>query len=68
MMVFKFEDVPLQCLGDLAVSTPKLLIPHFNDIFTLCSTTVSNPEKDDSYRHSKSNQLVNKLKIFFVQI
>uniref|UniRef100_A0A915D2E4 TOG domain-containing protein n=1 Tax=Ditylenchus dipsaci TaxID=166011 RepID=A0A915D2E4_9BILA len=46
------DDVPLQCLSDLATSVPKTLTPHLNEIFTLCVSTVSNRDKDDSYRHS----------------
>jgi len=54
-IVYKFilsEDVPLQCLSDLAASLPKILIPHFASIFALCSSIVANQEKDESYRHS----------------
>lgn len=32
------DDVPLQCLCDLATSVPKTLQPHLNDIFTLCAS------------------------------
>lgn len=46
------DDVPLQCLSDLATTVPKTLSPHLNDIFNLCVSTVGNREKDDSYRHS----------------
>uniref|UniRef100_A0A914HGN0 TOG domain-containing protein n=1 Tax=Globodera rostochiensis TaxID=31243 RepID=A0A914HGN0_GLORO len=46
------DDVPLQCLGDLASTIPKILAPHMSEIFTLCAGTVANQEKDDSYRHS----------------
>lgn len=52
------DDVPLQCLSDLASSVPKTLTPHLNDIFTMCSTTVANTEKDDSYRHSSLEVMV----------
>uniref|UniRef100_A0A0N5AHD8 Importin N-terminal domain-containing protein n=1 Tax=Syphacia muris TaxID=451379 RepID=A0A0N5AHD8_9BILA len=46
------DDVPLQCLCDLATSVPKTLQPHLNSIFELCLSTVADKEKDDSYRHS----------------
>ncbi|KAL3083321.1 hypothetical protein niasHS_011123 [Heterodera schachtii] len=46
------DDVPLQCLGDLASTLPKILAPHMSDIFSLCAGTVANKEKDESYRHS----------------
>lgn len=34
------DDVPLQCLGDLATSVPKTLQPHLNDLFTLCTSVM----------------------------
>lgn len=34
------DDVPLQCLGDLATSVPKTLQPHLNDVFTLCTSVM----------------------------
>jgi hypothetical protein len=49
--------VPLQCLGDLAATIPKILIPYFKEIFDLCANAVADPEKDDSYRHSRLNIL-----------
>lgn len=52
------DDVPLQCLCDLATSVPKTLQPHLNDIFTLCASTVADKEKDDSYRHSSLEVMV----------
>lgn len=52
------DDVPLQCLCDLATSVPKTLQPHLQDIFTLCAATVADKEKDDSYRHSSLEVMV----------
>uniref|UniRef100_A0A914ZIN3 Importin N-terminal domain-containing protein n=9 Tax=Parascaris univalens TaxID=6257 RepID=A0A914ZIN3_PARUN len=52
------DDVPLQCLCDLATSVPKTLQPHLNDIFTLCASTVADKQKDDSYRHSSLEVMV----------
>ncbi|KAK6112808.1 HEAT repeats family protein [Brugia pahangi] len=52
------DDVPLQCLGDLATSVPKTLQPHLNDVFTLCTSTVADTQKDDSYRHSALEVMV----------
>nr|CAD2144527.1 unnamed protein product [Meloidogyne enterolobii] len=52
------DDVPLQCLSDLAASLPKILIPHFASIFALCSSIVANQEKDESYRHSSLEVMV----------
>ncbi|KAI1730971.1 HEAT-like repeat domain-containing protein [Ditylenchus destructor] len=52
------DDVPLQCLSDLASSVPKTLTPHLNDIFTLCASTVGNHDMDDSYRHSALEVMV----------
>ncbi|VDK72111.1 unnamed protein product [Litomosoides sigmodontis] len=45
------DDVPLQCLGDLATSVPKTLQPHLNE-------TVADVQKDDSYRHSALEVMV----------
>uniref|UniRef100_A0A1I7YJ02 Importin-5 n=1 Tax=Steinernema glaseri TaxID=37863 RepID=A0A1I7YJ02_9BILA len=52
------DDVPLQCLTDLATTVPKTLQPHLHDIFTLCARTVANTEKDESYRHSSMELMV----------
>lgn len=52
------DDVPLQCLGDLAATIPKILIPYFKEIFDLCANAVADPEKDDSYRHSSLEVMV----------
>jgi hypothetical protein len=52
------DDVPLQCLGDLATSVPKLLVPHLNDVFTLCIATINDAEKDDSYRQSSLEVMI----------
>ncbi|VDN02262.1 unnamed protein product [Thelazia callipaeda] len=52
------DDVPLQCLGDLATSVPKALQPYLSDVFTLCSSTAADVEKDDSYRHSALEVIV----------
>ncbi|GMT04468.1 hypothetical protein PENTCL1PPCAC_26642 [Pristionchus entomophagus] len=46
------DDTPLQCLADLATSLPKVLQPHLTAVINLCSQTIHNTEKDDSYRHS----------------
>lgn len=42
----------------LLFQLPKLLVPHLNDLFALCLTTLSNPQKDDSYRHSSLEVMV----------
>lgn len=34
------DDVPLQCLGDLATSVPKTLQPYLNQVFTLCTSVI----------------------------
>ncbi|MFH4978712.1 hypothetical protein AB6A40_005421 [Gnathostoma spinigerum] len=52
------DDVPLQCLCDLATSVPKTLQPHLNAIFNLCLSTVADKKKDDSYRHSALEVMV----------
>lgn len=52
------DDVPLQCLGDLATTVPKTLTPHLNTIAELCLTTLANPEKEESYRHSALEVMV----------
>lgn len=52
------DDVPLQCLCDLATSVPKTLQPHLHSIFTLCASTVADKKKDDSYRHSSLEVMV----------
>ncbi|GMT32852.1 hypothetical protein PFISCL1PPCAC_24149 [Pristionchus fissidentatus] len=46
------DDTPLQCLADLATSLPKVLQPHLSAVISLCSSTIQNKEKDESYRHS----------------
>lgn len=52
------DDIPLQCLSDLATTVPKTLTAHLNEIFRLCLETVANREKDDSYRHSALEVMV----------
>ncbi|KAI6241894.1 Importin-5 [Aphelenchoides fujianensis] len=52
------DDVPIQCLGDLASSVPKSLTPYLTTICELCLATISNTEKDESYRHSALEVLV----------
>uniref|UniRef100_A0A914UJU1 TOG domain-containing protein n=1 Tax=Plectus sambesii TaxID=2011161 RepID=A0A914UJU1_9BILA len=52
------DDIPLQCLGDLATSVPKILRPHIAEIANLCLATVANKEKDDSFRHSALEVMV----------
>ncbi|VDN60043.1 unnamed protein product [Dracunculus medinensis] len=52
------DDVPLQCLGDLASNVPRVIQPYIIDIFNLCCATVANKEKDDSYRHSALEVMV----------
>jgi hypothetical protein len=52
------DDVPLQCLIDLATTVPKTLAPHFRQIFELCLTTAANKDKDESYRQSSMEILV----------
>ncbi|KAI6211224.1 Importin-5 [Aphelenchoides besseyi] len=52
------DDVPIQCLGDLASSVPKTLTPYLTTICELCLATMSNTEKDESYRHSALEVMV----------
>ncbi|KAI6241840.1 Importin-5 [Aphelenchoides fujianensis] len=52
------DDVPIQCLGDLASSVPKSLTPYLTTVCELCLATISNTEKDESYRHSALEVLV----------
>ncbi|CAD5235672.1 unnamed protein product [Bursaphelenchus xylophilus] len=52
------DDVPLQCLGDLASSVPKTLTPHLATIAELCLQTMGDEEKDESYRHSALEVMV----------
>jgi hypothetical protein len=56
--VTEADDIPLQCLCDLATTVPKALAPYFRQIFELCLTTVANKEKDESYRQSSMEVLV----------
>lgn len=52
------DDVPLQCLSDMASTVPKTLTPHLATIADLCLQTISNEEKDESYRHSALEVMV----------
>uniref|UniRef100_A0AC34Q8C4 Importin beta n=1 Tax=Panagrolaimus sp. JU765 TaxID=591449 RepID=A0AC34Q8C4_9BILA len=52
------DDVPLQCMVDLATTIPKQLAPYFRQIFELCLTTASNKDKDENYRQSSMEILV----------
>ncbi|KAE9552189.1 hypothetical protein FO519_004604 [Halicephalobus sp. NKZ332] len=52
------DDVPLQCMIDLATTIPKQLTPYFRQIFELCLTTAANREKDENYRQSSMEILV----------
>lgn len=52
------DDVPLQCMIDLATTVPKTLAPYFRQIFELCLTTAANKDKDESYRQSSMEILV----------
>jgi len=46
------DDSCLQCLTDIASTTPKLLRHHLTDLCTMCLKTLSNEEMDDNFRHS----------------
>lgn len=52
------DDVPIQCLGDLASSVPKALTPYLDTIGELCLATIGNPNKDESYRNSALEVMV----------
>uniref|UniRef100_A0A7E4VVA8 TOG domain-containing protein n=1 Tax=Panagrellus redivivus TaxID=6233 RepID=A0A7E4VVA8_PANRE len=52
------DDVPLQCMIDLATTVPKALAPYFRPIFELCLKTAGNKDKDDAYRQSSMEILV----------
>jgi hypothetical protein len=52
------DDVPIQCLSDLASSVPKALTPYLDTISELCLTTIADPNKDESYRNSALEVMV----------
>lgn len=52
------DDVPIQCLSDLASSVPKSLTPHLDTISELCLATIANPDKDESYKNSALEVMV----------
>lgn len=52
------DDVPIQCLSDLASSVPKALTPYLDTISELCLSTINNPEKDESYKNSALEVMV----------
>jgi hypothetical protein len=52
------DDVPIQCLSDLASSVPKTLTPHLDTIAELCLSTIANVDKDESYRNSALEVMV----------
>lgn len=52
------DDSCLQCLTEIASTTPKLLRNHLTDLCTMCLKTLSNAEVDDNFRHSSLEVLV----------
>jgi hypothetical protein len=52
------DDSALQCLGDLALSSPKVLRTHLDHICQICLKTVSDTNREESFRHSALEVLI----------